>query len=101
MTNNTFTKPDYLLQFRSRADLSLPWPVGILADGTVTSGRPDAYKLLGFQRFRHVQSLDVTLTVALETPSEAIGRYPVYSAEDGSGIFVVLERVATFDVVGA
>lgn len=98
---NTDTKTtNYLLQFEARPNLALAWPVRITVDGVVTHGRPDAFHLIGFQKYKHVQHMDLTLADAISGTSP-VGMYAVYSSTDGSGLFAVLEKVATFEAVGA
>lgn len=101
-----------IMRTASRADLSMPWPVRIEADGAVTHGRPDARTLLGFQRVLEVQTIDLTLEQALEgldrRPNPAIGMFPVYFGDlggpgvnDSTGIFVTGDAVTEFEAVGA
>lgn len=95
--------PALMLRFAARPNLSMPWPVRVDASGKVTHGRPDARQLLGFQKYKHVQRMDLSLDDAIGTlpESAAVGMYPIYSGEtdSGQGIFVVLDKVVAVDVI--
>jgi hypothetical protein len=101
-----------ILRTAARADLSMPWPIRIEADGTVTHGRPDAHRLLGFQRDLMVQQIDLDFDAALEAldrdPNPAVGMFPVYVGDlggpgvnDRTGIFVTGDAVVSLEAVGS
>jgi len=90
-----------ILQQESLPDFSSLWPVTINADGEVIHGRDDAHALIGFQDDKNVQTVNLFTFQAdsLEDLAErCIGKYPVFSSKDGSGVFSVPLAVSSAKV---
>lgn len=87
-----------MIQQRSREDLSRPWPIYTDRRGFIEAGRPDAARIIGFQK-GDIQHIEVW-TEDVTTPEQIIGLVPVFVAKDGSGLFAVtpeVERVTITD----
>jgi hypothetical protein len=80
-----------MIQQGLREDLSSPWPIYFAKDGLIEAGRPDAFRLLGFQKgtVQHVEVWIEDVTSA----DQIVGLVPVFAAKDGSGIFAVQPAV--------
>lgn len=88
----THPRPILLTQAAKSVMDPMPWPILVNPNGRVESGRPDAWHLLGFQKDLSVQHVDIVFT-DMNDIQEAVNTYPVFSALDGSGIFVVQQPV--------
>lgn len=77
----------------------IPWPVLVNPSGRVESGRPDAWHLIGFQKDLNEQKVDIPFD-ALTDIQDAVGTYPVFSAMDGSGLFVISQPVDNIHYYG-
>jgi len=92
--------PFITLQQESAKDFSRPLPMHIGADGAV--GQQDAHKgdpafLIGFQRDRDAQTVDVLRVDFDANPEIAVGLYPVYVRSDGS-IYVSLLAITSVGI---
>lgn len=83
----------YIIQQAADSDLRMPWPIRVEENRSISAGRPDAASLLGFQKGEE-QSIDILADDGW-TLEEVIGTYPVFSAKDGSGIFVIQSPITS------
>lgn len=88
----------YIFQGEQQPDLRLPWPVAVSEDGAIISGRPDAFRLVGFQVGTQ-QKIARFFDEAIQSPAWIKGKFPVYADIFGDGLFVVLERIESVTVV--
>jgi hypothetical protein len=100
----------YIMRTAQRADLSMPWAVHLTGDGTVTDGRPDADRLLGFQRDLAVHQIDLAVRDVLGMGPDAleavVGMFPVSvgalggpGVNDGRGMFVTGDAIVSLEPV--
>lgn len=89
----------YIFHAEQQPDLRVPYPVAVTEDGSVIEGRPDARRLVGFQRGMQLgiaRIFDEALAGGIDW---TVGKFPVYTHMFGDGFFVVLEKIEMVEVV--
>lgn len=88
----------YLFRFEEGPDLTTPFPVLTGEDGGLYSGRSDAHSLVGFQAGMKPQ-VSRSFEDAVRDPRWIRGKFPVFQYAFDEGLFVLLERIESVEVI--
>lgn len=102
-THNQSNKPPRVtIQPAMAPDQSMPLPFHIEPDGSVADQdiwKGDPVTLLGFQRERHVQRVNLLCDAFLADPKQALGMYPVF-VSDNSDVWALTLPVESVKIAG-